>query len=220
MNQSQALKILQSGDNVFLTGSAGSGKTFLLNQFIDYLKSNKTKVGITASTGIAATHINGRTIHSWIGMGIAKKMNVKQVKKILKRKDLLQRIKSSQVLIIDEISMLDAACLDLVDKICKAAKNPFVPFGGIQIVLCGDFFQLPPIGKDAEFAFQAHSWEESGIKVCYLDEQFRQADLEFLKVLNKIRTNEAGEKELAVLKTRLQKKLRICQRLLSYIRTM
>lgn len=205
MNQSQALKILQSGDNVFLTGSAGSGKTFLLNQFIDYLKSNKTKVGITASTGIAATHINGRTIHSWCGMGIAKKMNKKQISKILKRKDLFDRIKGVQVLIIDEISMLDAACLDLVDKICKAVKNPFMPFGGVQIVLCGDFFQLPPIGQDAKFSFQAFSWEEAGIKVCYLDEQFRQDDSEFLKVLNKIRTNEAGEKELAVLKTRLHK---------------
>jgi len=207
MNQSHALKILQSGDNVFLTGSAGSGKTFLLNQFIDYLRSNKTKVGITASTGIAATHINGRTIHSWCGMGIAKKMTGKQIKKLLKRKDLFKRIKEAQVLIIDEISMLDAASLDLVDKICKAGKNPFMPFGGMQIVLCGDFFQLPPIGKDAEFSFQAFSWEESGIKVCYLDEQFRQDDSDFLKVLNKIRTNEAGEKELAILKTRLNKKV-------------
>ncbi|MFA6423764.1 MAG: PIF1 family ATP-dependent DNA helicase [Candidatus Magasanikbacteria bacterium] len=207
MNQAHALKILQSGDNVFLTGSAGSGKTFLLNQFIDYLKSNKTKVGITASTGIAATHLNGRTIHSWCGMGIAKKMTKKQINKVLKRKDLFDRIKSAQVLIIDEISMLDAASLDLVDKICKAAKNPFMPFGGMQIVLCGDFFQLPPIGKDAKFSFQAFSWEEAGIKVCYLDEQFRQDDSEFLKVLNKIRTNEAGEKELAILKNRLHKKV-------------
>ncbi len=207
MNQSHALQILQSGDNVFLTGSAGSGKTFLLNQFIDYLKENKTKVGITASTGIAATHLNGRTIHSWAGMGIAKKMTAKQIKKILKRKDLFERIKNTQTLIIDEISMLDAACLDLVDKICKAAKNPFSPFGGIQIVLCGDFFQLPPIGKDAEFAFQAFSWEEAGIKVCYLDEQFRQDDPEFLNILNKIRTNEAGEKELSFLRTRLNKKV-------------
>jgi len=207
MNQSRALKILQSGDNVFLTGSAGSGKTFLLNQFIEYLRTNKTKVGITASTGIAATHINGRTIHSWCGMGIAKKMTGKQIKKLLKRKDLFKRIKEAQVLIIDEISMLDAASLDLVDKICKAGKNPFMPFGGMQIVLCGDFFQLPPIGKDAEFSFQAFSWEESGIKVCYLDEQFRQDDSDFLKVLNKIRTNEAGEKELAILKTRLNKKV-------------
>lgn len=203
MNQSQALKILQSGDNVFLTGSAGSGKTFLLNQFIDYLKSNKTKVGITASTGIAATHINGRTIHSWCGMGIAKKMNKKQIGKVLRRQDVFGRIKNAKVLIVDEISMLDAACLDLVDKICKAIKNPFLPFGGLQIVLCGDFFQLPPIGQDAKFSFQAFSWKEADIKVCYLDEQFRQDDLEFLKVLNKIRTNSAGEKELSVLKNRL-----------------
>ncbi|MFA6547409.1 MAG: PIF1 family DEAD/DEAH box helicase [Candidatus Magasanikbacteria bacterium] len=203
MNQSHALKILKSGDNVFLTGSAGSGKTFLLNQFIDYLKSKKIKVGITASTGIAATHLNGRTIHSWCGMGIAKKMNKKQLKKILRKEELFERIRKASVLIIDEISMLDADRLDLVDKICKAVKNPFFPFGGIQIVLCGDFFQLPPVSKDSQFAFHAFSWKNSGFKVCYLDEQFRQDDANFLNVLNKIRANEAGEKEVNILKSRL-----------------
>ncbi len=186
-----------------MTGSAGSGKTFLLNQFIDDLKSKKIKVGITASTGIAATHLNGRTIHSWCGMGIAKKLNKKQIRKILMWEELLERIKNAQVLIIDEISMLDADCLDLVDKICKAVKNPFSPFGGIQIVLCGDFFQLPPVSKDSLFAFHALSWENSGFKVCYLDEQFRQDDAGFLNILNKIRANEAGEEEMNLLKTRL-----------------
>lgn len=203
MNQSHALKILQSGDNVFLTGSAGSGKTFLLNRFIDYLKSKKIKVGITASTGIAATHLNGRTIHSWCGMGIAKKLNKKQIRKILWREEVLERIKNAQVLIIDEISMLDADCLNLVDKICKAVKNPFSPFGGIQIVLCGDFFQLPPVSEDSLFAFYASAWENSDFKVCYLDEQFRQDDAGFLNILNKIRANDAGEEEISLLKTRL-----------------
>ncbi|OGH84178.1 MAG: hypothetical protein A2261_01070 [Candidatus Magasanikbacteria bacterium RIFOXYA2_FULL_44_8] len=203
MNQSQALKILQSGANVFLTGSAGTGKTFLLNQFIDYLKSKKIKVGVTASTGIAATHLNGRTIHSWCGMGIERKLNDKKLKKILRREEVVDRISNAQVLIIDEISMLDADRLDLVDKICRAVKSPFSPFGGIQIVLCGDFFQLPPIDPDSLFAFSAFSWRNSDIKVCYLDEQFRQDDDRFLNILNKIRANEAGEKELEFLKSRL-----------------
>lgn len=203
MNQSHALKILQSGENVFLTGSAGSGKTFLLNKFIAYLKSKKIKVGVTASTGIASTHLNGRTIHSWCGMGIANRMNKKQIRKILRRDELVERIKEASVLIIDEISMLDADRLDLVDKICKAVKNPFSPFGGIQVVLCGDFFQLPPIDEHARFAFHSFSWQNSGFKVCYLDEQFRQDDEKFLNVLNKIRANEAGEKEVNILKSRL-----------------
>jgi len=203
MNQAQALKILQSGDNVFLTGSAGSGKTFLLNKFIDYLKKKKVKVGITASTGIAATHLNGRTIHSWSGMGIEKSMTDKQIKKVIRRAEVKDRIKNSQVLIIDEISMLDADCLDLVDKICKVVRNPFTPFGGIQIVLCGDFFQLPPVNNDSIFAFHSYAWKNSNINVCYLDEQFRQDDKEFLQLLNKIRSNEVGERELDLLKARL-----------------
>ncbi len=208
MNQSQALKILKAGKNVFLTGSAGTGKTFLLNKFIDHLKKKKIPAGITASTGIAATHLNGRTIHSWCGMGIEKTISDKDIVKMLKyREDLFSRIKQTVVLIIDEISMLDAPRLDLVDKICRAVHNPFLPFGGIQVVLCGDFFQLPPVSRERqfEFAFDAFSWLNADLKVCYLDEQFRQDDLQFLNVLNKIRENKAGEKELKLLKTRFKK---------------
>lgn len=207
MTQSQALKILKSGENVFLTGSAGTGKTFLLNQFIGYLKKKKINVGITASTGIAATHIGGRTIHSWAGMGIERKLTPKKITKLLKKKETRKRIKEARILIIDEISMLDADRLDLVDEICRAARNPFMPFGGIQIILSGDFFQLPPIDKEARFAYDSASWKESKIRVCYLDEQFRQEDLVFTGLLNKIRGNEAGEKEFSLLKSRLNKSI-------------
>ena len=189
MNQSQALKILQAGHNVFLTGSAGTGKTFLLNQFIEYLKKQNIKVGVTASTGIAATHINGRTIHAWMGMGIFQTMDDKQLKKLKKNQEVRDRIKYTKILIIDEISMLDAERLDLIDKICKAIKDPFAPFGGMQVVMCGDFFQLPPIDKngEAKFAYDAKVFKSGKIKVCYLEEQFRQNDLRFVKILNKIR---------------------------------
>jgi len=202
MNQSQALKILQAGHNVFLTGSAGTGKTFLLNQFIEYLKKQNIKVGVTASTGIAATHINGRTIHAWMGMGIFQTMDDKQLKKLKKNQEVRDRIKYTKILIIDEISMLDAERLDLIDKICKAIKDPFAPFGGMQVVMCGDFFQLPPIDKngEAKFAYDAKVFKSGKIKVCYLEEQFRQNDLRFVKILNKIRANQAGEEELDLLK--------------------
>ncbi len=93
MNQEQALKILKSGQNVFLTGSAGTGKTFLLNKFIEYLKKRETKVGVTASTGIAATHLGGRTIHSWAGIGINQEMNDKSIKKIARNKEFNEKIK-------------------------------------------------------------------------------------------------------------------------------
>jgi len=207
MTQSQALKILKSGENVFLTGSAGTGKTFLINEFIGHLKNKKIKAGITASTGIAATHIGGRTIHSWAGMGIEKNLSPKKMNKLVRNKKTRQRIEETQTLVIDEISMLDADRLNLADKICKAIKNPFLPFGGIQVIMSGDFFQLPPVEKDAEFAYESLAWKEAKVKVCYLDEQFRQNDLVFTDLLNKIRNNSAGADEMNSLKSRLFKSI-------------
>ena len=146
MKQVEALNILKAGHNVFLTGSAGSGKTFLINQFIAYLKSENINVGVTASTGIAATHINGRTIHSWCGLGIEENFN-HQVKTSIAKGETKQRIKKAQVLIIDEISMLSASRLDLVDTVCQIVRKNSHPFGGLQVVLSGDFFQLPPVAR-------------------------------------------------------------------------
>lgn len=211
MTQQQALKILKSGANVFLTGSAGTGKTFLLNQFISYLKKSNIKVGVTASTGIAATHLGGRTIHSWSGIGIKKEMDEKSLKHIAKDKRLNKRIKETQVLIIDEISMLDAKRLTLVDQVCKKIKDPFLPFGGLQIIMCGDFFQLPPVnqGEKSQFAYESPVWQNSNIRICYLSKQFRQNDPIFTALLNKIRENKAGLEELNLLKTRLHQSINL-----------
>ncbi len=212
MNQSQALKILKSGQNIFLTGSAGTGKTFLLNEFIEYLRKENIKVSVTASTGIAATHLDGITIHSWSGMGIASKLTDKQIKSLLRKEELRKRIKEAEILIIDEISMLDAARLDLLDQICKAAKEPFLSFGGLQIIMCGDFFQLPPVNaggrEGVEFAYKSLAWEQADVKVCYLNKKHRQQDdLEFVNILDSIRENEAGEDILNKLKIRLKKQI-------------
>ena len=211
MTQQQALKILKSGKNIFLTGSAGTGKTFLLNKFISYLKKLKIKVAVTASTGIASTHLNGRTIHSWSGIGIKKEINEKLMKKLVRNKRLNKRIKETEILIIDEISMLDADRLDLVDRICKKVKNPFLPFGGIQVIMCGDFFQLPPVSQDNKphFAYNSSIWKNTDIKICYLAKQFRQNDSEFINILNKIRENKAGARELDLLKTRLHRPIQL-----------
>lgn len=211
MTQQQALKILKSGVNVFLTGSAGTGKTFLLNQFISYLKKSKIRTGVTASTGIAATHLEGRTIHSWSGIGIKKEMDEKSLKHIVKEKNLNKRIKETKILIIDEISMLDADRLNLVDRVCKKVKDPFLPFGGLQIIMCGDFFQLPPVSQNQKlrFAYESSIWQNSNIKVCYLSKQFRQNDPIFTDILNKIRENKAGLEELNLLKTRLHQSINL-----------
>ena len=211
MDQEQALKILKSGVNVFLTGSAGTGKTFLLNQFISYLKKAKVRTGVTASTGIAATHLDGRTIHSWSGIGIKNEMDEKSIKHIVKNKKLNKRIRETKTLIIDEISMLDADRLSLVDRICRKIKDPFLSFGGLQIIMCGDFFQLPPVSQNQKlrFAYKSSIWRNSNIKVCYLNKQFRQKDPRFTDILNKIRENKAGLKELSLLKMRLHQSINL-----------
>lgn len=203
MNQDRAFEILQSGENVFLTGSAGTGKSFLLNKFISYLKDKEINVGITASTGIASTHIMGTTIHSWSGIGISKDINDPYVKRFLNRRNSkkIKEIKNTKVLIIDEISMIDSKCLNLIDIILKLIKNPFSPFGGMQIVVCGDFFQLPPI--DGSFAYNSPVWKDAKFKVCYLEKQYRQNDQDFIDILNNIRRNTIDENNFNKIKSRI-----------------
>lgn len=200
MKQASALNILKTGQNVFLTGQAGAGKTYVLNQYIRYLRAHHVSVAITASTGIAATHMNGMTIHSWSGMGIKEAFNDEDFKKLKTRKNVIERIKSTKVLIIDEISMLHARQVDLLDTILQKVRENNRPFGGLQVVFAGDFFQLPPVGKKGEnnkdkFAFMSKAWLRADFQVCYLSEQHRQtAEDEHLRygislnaILNQIR---------------------------------
>lgn len=208
MTQNEALDILKLGHNVYLTGPAGSGKTFLLNQYINFLKNKKVGVGITASTGIAATHMNGRTIHSWAGLGIKDEITDDHLLKLLRNINFRIRFLNTKVLIIDEVSMIHSFRLDMVDKVCRAFKNNELPFGGLQVILSGDFFQLPPVcknGEDDSFVHTSKAWENMNIKVCYLTEQFRQQDLNFLAVLNDIRSNEISDTSLGLLTSRINK---------------
>ncbi|MCK5021917.1 MAG: helix-turn-helix domain-containing protein [Candidatus Pacebacteria bacterium] len=208
MRQKDALEILKTGKNVFLTGPAGSGKTYILNKYIDFLKSKNVSVGITASTGIAATHMNGVTIHSWSGLGIKDKLSELDIESLLKKPYLKKRFKYIQVLIIDEVSMLHSFQLDAIDIICRAFKHNEEAFGGIQIILCGDFFQLPPINKgreDIDFAYKSEIWSNMNLHTCYLEEQYRQdIDNSLLQILNEIRRNEVGEQSWEYLKKRMR----------------
>ncbi len=196
MTQQEALDILKLGHNACLTGPAGSGKTYLLNQYIEYLKKKKVKVGVTASTGIAATHLDGRTIHSWSGIGIKDELTDGDMQNILDRKYLQLQLRLTNVLVIDEISMLHSFRLDMVDKVCKAFMQNDEPFGGKQVVLCGDFFQLPPVcrnNEDSSFVNTSQAWKDMDIHVCYLDEQHRHTDKNYMRFLNEIRENAVGE---------------------------
>ena len=192
MKQNEALDILKMGVNVFLTGPAGSGKTYVLNDYVNFLKSKNVEVGITASTGIAATHIGGMTIHSWAGIGIKDSMSNSEIRDLFKKKHLGGRFKRTKVLVIDEVSMLHHFRLDMVDRVCKMFKENSAPFGGMQVILVGDFFQLPPISRGSEKAHFVHRsdvWSAMGLKVCYLDEQYRYEDDMLLNLLNNIRAN-------------------------------
>ncbi len=211
MTQKEALDLLMMGRNIYLTGQAGSGKTYLLNIYIDFLKKNKVGVAITASTGIAATHLNGSTIHSWSAIGIKSNLTDQDLSKIAFNINTRARIQVAKVLIIDEISMLHSYRLEMVNQVCKKIRQNTKPFGGLQIILCGDFFQLPPINEggfpDSSFAFKSGAWEELDLTVCYLDEQHRQLDEEFLKVLNEIRSREVSEYTFQKLSSRLNKNI-------------
>lgn len=210
MTQKQALDILKMGKNVFVTGPAGSGKTHLINQYIAYLKQNSIDIGVTASTGIAATHMGGVTIHSWTGMGIKSHMSEADLDSLEEKQYLWKRFEKVKVLIIDEISMLHHFRLDLVDGILKRMKRSEKPFGGLQVILCGDFFQLPPVSRSGEqesrFVYTSDAWSNAEFTVCYLSEQFRQKDDVALSILNSIRSGEISEEARVHLRTRWKKK--------------
>lgn len=179
MKQATALDILKTGKNVFLTGSAGAGKTYTINQYLHYLRARDVAVAVTASTGIAATHMNGMTIHSWAGIGISNELTAKDIARIKKRTAVVERIERTKVLVIDEISMLHRQQFELINQVLQAIKENTLPFGGIQLLVAGDFFQLPPIGEPHEsnrdkFAFMAQAWLDADFQICYLSEQHRQ----------------------------------------------
>ena len=204
MKQETALKLLKAGENVFLTGSAGAGKTYTLNQYINYLKARKVPVAITASTGIAATHMNGMTIHTWAGIGIKDFLSDADLKNMKERKYLKEHLENAQVLIIDEISMLHAKQLNLVNQVLKYFKESDEAFGGIQVIVAGDFFQLPPVGKNDErnrdkFCFMSDAWVEAKFRVCYLTEQHRQGNDYLNDILNAIRSQSITTEHLQAL---------------------
>lgn len=192
MNQGLALEIMLSGESVLLTGPAGAGKTFVLNQFIKLAKSEGKHVSVTATTGLAATHLGGTTIHSWSGIGVQDFLPQGFAEHIAKgRREIIEK---TDVLIIDEISMLHDYRLDMVDEACRLIRRKDIPFGGIQVIMSGDFFQLPPINRGDSRAggFVVHSnvWQELDPTICYLQEQHRQDDEQLLDILNALRAGD------------------------------
>lgn len=192
MDQELALEILISGESALVTGAAGTGKTFLLNRFISLAKADKKHVSVTATTGLAATHLGGTTIHSWSGIGIHDSIAPGFAENISKsRREIIEK---TDILIIDEISMLHDYRLDMVDEICRLVRNDDRPFGGIQIVMCGDFFQLPPINRgdsrQGNFVVESRVWHKLQPTIIYLQTQHRQNDETLINILSALREGD------------------------------
>ena len=202
MKQARALEILKTGANVFLTGEPGAGKTYVINQYIAWLEAADLNVAVTASTGIAATHISGMTIHSWSGVGARDHINQYDLDQIVSKEKTAKRVKKSHVLIIDEISMIDGKMLDMVDVICRTIRQRPEAFGALQVIFVGDFFQLPPVSRNGDmmrYGFESRAWENARPLICYLGDQFRQEDEALLALLGSIRRNEIEEEHYTLL---------------------
>lgn len=205
MKQQEALAILKTGASVFLTGQPGAGKTHTIRAYIAYLREHGIEPAITASTGIAATHIHGMTIHAWSGVGVRQILSEYDLDILGTQEYLVKRITGTKVLIIDEVSMLSGELLAMVDIVCRTLRGSAEPFGGMQVVFVGDFFQLPPVVREhtATFAFASPVWQELGPLVCYLSEQHRQDDPVFLDLLTSMRNGTVTQTHQELLHERM-----------------
>ncbi len=185
--QLQAMNALASAENVFLTGGAGSGKSYLLKE---YLKTTSAEIPVLASTGAAAVLVGGRTFHSFFGIGILEGGPGKTVERASKDKRVIKRIKEATAVIIDEISMIPGVVLDVAESVARKARGKAVPWGGLRVIAVGDFGQLPPVarpGQPRDWAFQGRAWQESSFAPAVLQTPIRTKDPEFLEILNKVR---------------------------------
>lgn len=207
MTQAEAIEKMLTGANIFLTGEPGAGKTYTLNKFIEEAQRRDKRIAITASTGIAASHINGQTIHSWSGLGIKDSIADWELDQMSFKTYTAEKYLQAQILIIDEISMLHGARLDMVDRACRWIRRSKKPFGGLQVIFVGDLFQLPPVTKSGpiDYVHQSEAWISAKPEVCYLTEQHRQgADDALLDILREMRNGNISPANIKLLNTRLQ----------------
>ncbi len=212
MKQKEALRVLQQGHNVLLTGAAGSGKTYVLEELTQWSRLQGRKVAVTATTGLAATNINGTTIHNWSGIGVRNRKTLllpKTIPNIVRnmRPRFRAAIQNADILLIDEISTLHDYQLNAIDQIVRGIRNNADPFGNLQVILCGDFFQLPPIndtkGEKSGFITGSTAYHNGQFKVCYLSEIYRQIEGDLLTpILNAIRANRFNKDHLQQLRDR------------------
>ncbi|KAM9379060.1 ATP-dependent DNA helicase PIF1 [Phaethornis superciliosus] len=191
--QEAVLGAVRSGKSIFFTGCAGTGKSFLLKKIVGSLPPKSTYA--TASTGVAACHIGGTTLHAFAGIGSGK-APLEQCIQLAERPGVRQHWLACQHLIIDEISMVDGQFFDKLEAVARTVRNRDEPFGGIQLIICGDFLQLPPVCKaneETKFCFQAKSWRKCIQINMELTEVRRQTDKTFVSLLNAVRLGRCTE---------------------------
>jgi len=206
----EALRVMEkTQESLFLTGRAGTGKSTLLNYFRQNTKKN---VAVLAPTGVAAVNVDGQTIHSFCGF--TPKTSLKNVKKLPKWDDRVEILKHLDAIIIDEVSMVRADLMDMLDKFLRLnSKDSLLPFGGKQMIFIGDLYQLPPVVVSAEKAafdqlyespyfFDAKVFKEFSFKFIELETVYRQTDNKFIALLNAIRNKSADDGHLAELNKR------------------
>lgn len=192
------IKLINEGQNLFITGGAGTGKSFILN-----VLKQRYRIAITSTTGISAINIKGQTIHSWAGIGIAQSPIEVTVNKILSNPVLERQIKYCSLLAIDEISMLDGFTFDYINEVLKKVKDCEAPFGGIQILLFGDFFQLPPVQKKLKgYCFSSSAWNELNLTPVILDKIYRQEEKLFVETLKNVRYGIVTQEDYDILSKR------------------
>jgi ATP-dependent DNA helicase PIF1 len=211
-DQKYAYEKFISGENLFITGPGGTGKTRLIQQFVKHLKERNKSYQVCAMTGCASIllNCNARTIHSWSGIKIARGEKDDVVASVVRNRNYSRTWKKTSVLILDEVSMLSKKIFEILEEIARHTKYSAEPFGGMQIIFCGDFCQLPPVGNNNEidthkFCFESPLWEQVfPLENCIeLKKIFRQTDMRYVKILNNIRKGVIYKKDIQCLTERV-----------------
>ncbi|MDR3079123.1 MAG: AAA family ATPase [Rickettsiales bacterium] len=200
VSQRLAVDKILAGNNVFITGAAGTGKSYLLN----HLKTlGSRNIQLTATTGVAAINVGGTTLHSWAGLG-REEIPVREIaRRILSARgiNIRRKILNTEALAIDEISMLSRETFEMLEELLRLVRGNSEPFGGIQMILFGDFFQLPPV-KSSSYCFESPVWTDASIETVVLEEVFRQQDRRFVELLDNLRWGLVVRDDLDLLEGR------------------